>query len=864
MLLGAGGAAKETYVDDVFSTYLWTGNSTSNRNINNGIDLSNEEGMVWIKKRSADDDNLLYDTLRGHNERLITNSDTDNGGLGGRLTGFNSNGFELGDNTQVNASSNEYASWTFRTAPGFFDVVAYTGNGTSGRAISHNLGCNPGFVVVKRKVGGVGDWKCLHRYDFDKYLELNNNQAAASSSADFPSHPTSTTFTVSSDAAVNKDGDSYMAYLFAGGESTATGARSVSFDGSDDYLSLASSSDFAFGTGDFTIEFWVKPHSTSGSNQLLDFRTDGGSANQTGKFNLGLKIQDEVILKGPSNTPDIGVPHSKHPVNPGVWSHIAVVRNSSTTTIYVNGIAGNSASDSNDYTDATLLIGKSSQSPANYLDGEISNFRVVKGTAVYTSAFRPPTEPLTNITNTKLLCCQNSQASYATVAPNSITASGGPTVSDSISPFDDPAGFVFGDSKEGIIKCGSYKGNGSSTGPEIYLGWEPQYLLVKRTDAASHWYVVDSIRGFTADDLHEPLLSPNQNGSNSGGAWTDNYYGISLTGFNINTTSATFNADGGSYIYIAIRRPDGYVGKPAELGTDVFAMDTGNSSNCPPGSFDSNFPVDFALYRKPAASDDWITTARKTGTKYLETNQASTESTDNGALFDSNVGWYNQASGTYQSWMWKRHAGFDLVTYTGNGTAGRGIPHSLNKIPEMMWVKYRNSGTYGWVVYHKGLNGGSSPEGYYLRLDTTGVESTGSSLWNDTAPTSTVFTVGTNPGTNSNTANYIAMLFTSVDGISKCGYYSGSTFEQTITTGFQPRFVIIRQTDEANWTVLDTTRGWSSGSNDAYLLLNTDGDETSTADMGHPTSTGFQVSAASENSGLTNQNGFNYIYYAHA
>ena len=107
------------------------------------------------------------------------------------------------------------------------------------------------------------------------------------------------------------------------------------------------------------------------------------------------------------------------------------------------------------------------------------------------------------------------------------------------------------------------------------------------------------------------------------------------------------------------------------------------------------------------------------------------------------------------------------------------------------------------------------------------------------------------------------MLFASISGISKVGYYDGSNSAQTITTGFQPRFVIIRQTNEANWVVLDTTRGWGSG-DDELLKLNSDAAQDDSYDLGVPTSTGFTVSASSENLGLTNESGFNYIYYAHA
>ena len=105
------------------------------------------------------------------------------------------------------------------------------------------------------------------------------------------------------------------------------------------------------------------------------------------------------------------------------------------------------------------------------------------------------------------------------------------------------------------------------------------------------------------------------------------------------------------------------------------------------------------------------------------------------------------------------------------------------------------------------------------------------------------------------------MLFASVDGISKVGYYAGSSSAQTITTGFQPRFLIIKKIDQVgNWFVLDTVRGWSSG-DDTYLLLNNVAAQQSNWDFGAPTSNGFSLPA---NNYESNLNGKNFIYYAHA
>tara|TARA_Y100001951_G_scaffold95025_1_gene92055 strand:- start:38 stop:907 length:870 start_codon:yes stop_codon:yes gene_type:complete len=289
-------------------------------------------------------------------------------------------------------------------------------------------------------------------------------------------------------------------------------------------------------------------------------------------------------------------------------------------------------------------------------------------------------------------------------------------------------------------------------------------------------------------------------------------------------------------------------------------MDTGAGSSTIP-NFDSNFPVGFAFYRQPASSQSWEVGARLTQGKYLVLNTNAAEGNYAKMSFDSNVGFQNESNhdSTYQAWMWKRHAGFDVVTYKARGGDLASYPHSLGKIPEMIWVKMRNS-SQDWNVYHKGLNGGSSPEGYYMLLNTTDAEASSTTRWGNTAPTAYSFYTGGHTGTNYINYEYIAMLFASVDGISKVGSYTGnSTAGHEISVGFAPRFLIIKPIEQTyGWFVVDTTRGWGSG-DDEVLTLNSSTAESGWG-FGAPTSTGFELN----NDGAINQNGKEYIYYCHA
>ena len=861
ILLGVG-AKKKTYLDDLFSTYLYEGNDSA-RSINNGIDLAGEGGMVWFKNRDDSADHDIYDSVRGVTKRLESNTNnaeaTEN--TTQDLTSFNSNGFSLGAAgwSQTNWPNKDIASWTFRKAPGFFDIVTYTGNG-SNRTISHNLGSVPGMIVVKN-LDEAEHWNVYHRSTTaEKYLQLSSTAVAVDVNTLWnDTEPTASVFSVGTDAGVNKNGIDYVAYLFGGGESPAATARSVDFDGSDDYLDVPSSSDFNFGTGDFTWEFWINPDVQQG--YILCFNGDDGfhfvGTNQKLAYFNTTTGTSSVLYTG----------NGKLPI--GQWSHVAACRSSGTTRIFINGTQTSTASDSHNYPTNELTIGDYSGhtgASGHRVNGKISNVRIIKGTALYTSSFKPPTEPLTNVTNTKLLCCNNSSVTGSTVSPTTITAAGGPTASTD-SPFDDPAGFAFGDEDQGIIKCGSYIGNGLDTGNPIFLNWEPQWVLIKRTTGASRsWYINDSMRGWS------------NNGNSDQGADQDiavntNAAELSFgtghpepTGFNIMTNDPTWNDSGQTYIYMTIRRPDGYVGKPPSLGTDVFAMDTGGQSTTIP-NYDSGFPVDLALFRYFPGTDDWSLNTRLTSGKQLKPNTTNAESTYANGTFDSNVGWNKSGNGvSYQSWMWKRHAGFDVVTYEGNNVTGRSIPHSLSKTPEMIWVKSRSTSNYEWMVYHKGLNGGTNPWEYHLHLQNTDAEADGNWFLNDTAPTSTHFTLFADGYVNGNSNNYIAMLFASVPKISAVGSYTGtgassSPFGPSISLDFQPRFIIIKNASSTgNWGVWDSVRGLGNETANK-LMLNSNNAQSGLTWIRDVNSSGFKLYNSDTD---INTSGDTYIYYAHA
>jgi hypothetical protein len=210
-------------------------------------------------------------------------------------------------------------------------------------------------------------------------------------------------------------------------------------------------------------------------------------------------------------------------------------------------------------------------------------------------------------------------------------------------------------------------------------------------------------------------------------------------------------------------------------------------------------------------------------------------------------------------WMMRRAPSFfDEVCYTGNG-ATQNITHNLGVAPELMIVKKRSvGGTSNWAVYASPLANADA----YLFLNDTAAVNTSSVLWNSTAPTSTVFSLGGSTNINQNGETAIAYLFATCAGVSKVGSYTGNGSTQTINCGFTggARFVLIKKSSgTGDWMVSDSARGIVSG-NDPYLELNNTNAEVTGEDWLDTDSTGFVVNEVSGSN--ANTNGATYIFLA--
>ena len=419
---------------------------------------------------------------------------------------------------------------------------------------------------------------------------------------------------------------------------------------------------------------------------------------------------------------------------------------------------------------------------------------------------------------------------------------------------------------DNVISCGSYTGNGTggdNGGTIVTLGYEPQWVLIKNYSASNtnSWVMMDTMRGLQYGN-DSPLWADL---SDAEQVAQGNYITPLATGFQLSSTSGGVNNLNKNFIYIAIRR--GPMKVPTS-GTSVFSPNasTGTSST---RTITTNFPVDFQL-ANPRTGSSWPVRDRLRGGGVGTTKQLTTTTTDAettlsasfGIYFDNNtgIGLYQNttnASGTnYIYYHFQRAPSFfDEVCYTGTG-ANRNLSHNLQAVPELIICKTR-SGVDNWAVYSA-----STGATKFLILNLNFQAITESTVWNNTSPTSTQFTVGTNTNSNGSGNTYVAYPFATCAGVSKVGSYTGNGSTQTINCGFTggARFVLIKRTDSTgDWYVYDTARGMTTLT-DPYLLLNSTAAESATLGSVTTVSTGFAVNASIL--AAINTNTASYIFLA--
>ena len=429
----------------------------------------------------------------------------------------------------------------------------------------------------------------------------------------------------------------------------------------------------------------------------------------------------------------------------------------------------------------------------------------------------------------------------------------------------------FGESGlDNVISCGSYTGNGSATGPVVTLGYEPQWVMIKRAvGGTGNWVMLDSMRGFTVNTVTgDKILFANTSAAEDDG----NLAYPTATGFGIESSNFDVNVDGDTYIYIAIRR--GPMKVPTS-GTSVFSPVARTGTGTNPTVVTTNTNPDLLMSFPRTASPAgygmlfWdklrgvtqmltsSSTAAETATSSLYTLQGW-QNTGYQAGADFIDGYLNYSGSTYVNYLITRAPGFfDEVCYTGNGVSGRTLVHNLAAVPQIVIVKARST-TGDWRVNLYNTLG--STTGALLQSANAAFSDT--TAWFSYYPTASDFKVGSIQDVNGSGNTYVAYLFATVAGVSKVGSYTGTGTTQVINCGFTAgsRFVMIKRTDSTgDWYVWDSARGIVAG-NDPYLLLNSTAAEVTNTDYVDTAATGFEISSTAP--AAINANGGTFIFLA--
>jgi len=437
---------------------------------------------------------------------------------------------------------------------------------------------------------------------------------------------------------------------------------------------------------------------------------------------------------------------------------------------------------------------------------------------------------------------------------------------------------------DGYQRIGSYTGNGSANGPFIYTGFEPAWIMIKRTDAAGAWNIFDNKRN--SANPRNSILQANV----ADQEYTNTNYNINFytNGFQFLNSTADWNASGGSYIFMAIAaNPD--TTAPTKANSFKTKIYTGTGSTHAITGL--GFKPDFIWTRNRDTTDSSALVDSVRGivspAPYLasDANSANATSTNmptsvqaDGYTITGAGGRTNTNGEDYVSWNWKaadhdrnlatinndgnitsavsanRAAGFSIITYSPNDTVGMTVGHGLSQAPQIVFSKRLDS-AQDWGVYTNVSTGNTTTN--WLSLNDTDAYGSGSFMTlNPTTlelpQTGAFWGYGT---------KQIAYCYHSVTGHSSIGQYTGSGASgKTVTVGFEPSWVLIKNATSAglSWSIWDNQRSPSNPRNLAAWADYAGGDYTQTNGLNF-NSTSFELVNAAN---WLNKSGDTFIYMA--
>ena len=897
-----------------FDVVEYTGDGSSSQAISG---LAFQPDFVWLKSRSEVQNHAVFDVVRGVEKRLHPNLTQSQDDSASGLQAFNSDGFTVGSNNVNGKNGVNYVAWCWKAGGAAvtntdgtitsqvsantdygFSIVTYTGS--AGGTVGHGLGSTPKLIIAKSRTE-TKSWPVYTSVTGkDKYLVLSGSNAEQSASGVWGSSaPTSTVFGIeNSSTGGNVHGD-IVAYCWSEvsgfskfGSYTGTGAAGVS-------VTTGFKPRWVLIKETSQAQHWFIYDTSRGETNIL-WASSSASESQIGSGDGSTQNAIQIDSDG------FTIPHTLSGTN----------RNGSTYFYAAFGDLPGNHFDVNNLVATTGADGTLGRQVSLYTGNDATQHRI--GGVVYSDAvptadgFRPGRAAadgfdgslstyvaLNNYTfnldvgswglsgTLEVYTGSNMQYAVDGGSASSMNANDWTTVGNAnaittltFTRTDGNYPYFYA-----IRLDGEYliDGDGGQA-----LQYEPDLVWVKNRDQTEKHVLVDSVRG-----VDKALYSSSASAEDSGSTYSDRFVSFNSDGFNVGSTHTTTNSDGDDFAAwswsagpnsnktytVKVVSDSGNKYRFDDYGSSGVTLDLQEGSTYifdQSDSSNSGHPIRFGT---SANGTDYTTGVTHTGTPgsagakttlvlgtgvstlyYSCLNhsgmggQINTNSTAGASNFDGSIQAVVKASDTH---------GFSIMRYLGNATAGATVGHGLSKAPEWIIGKNRGGGDAWWVWF----KAHSSDASKFLKLNTTNTESDTQYIANDTAPSSSVVTLGSDYGWNSSQSpGMIMYAWTSVPGYSKFGTYTGSSSLE-ITTGFKVQWLLLKSYagDGFNWVIIDDARGTNSSGVSKKLYPNLTGSENSDGRGNETkvefTDTGFKFL---DEGAETNSSSRSYVYAAFA
>ena len=862
-----------------FNALTYTGNQ-SNLSVN-GCGFSPD--LVWIKSRTNAYNHELYDTVRGVQKALqssTTNAETTE--TQGLLS-FDSDGFSVGSRININEANDQHVAWCWDAGSGSpvsntngsitstvkantdygFSIATFTGTGANA-TVGHGLGQTPDAVIVKQRSAAGNHWVVwTNALSGTQFLYLDGTNSTNTNANIWNSTtPTSSVFSVGSDAQTNGSGNNLVAYCFAEktgfssissytGDGTTDGSKTITTGFKPAFVMMKNAS-----TGSTN---WLMFDNTRDTKPTIELELNANNSNVEGNNGRDVTFTDTGFTVAGNNN-----------INGSGDTYIYMAFADTRDAAFWRDVSG----QGNDWQPNNLTF--SDVVP----DAPSNNFATINNLA--SLGGMTFSEGNTKVRHADIAAFNHARSTMGMTSGkwywewyNSGSSGDAPAllsgiVNDNV-PVSTSNGYVGQNTN-------SYGWNGTS-GERYYNATNIGTIAIPTGDSSGIYMV--------AYDADSGSLYFGKNGTwaNSGNPATGT--GAFWTGIDTDTTwypaGYTINNDAGRWREVVVNhgQDSTFAGNKAAggnvdengYGDFAYAPPSGFlslcSANLPSGAIDTladETPEDYfgtVLYtgngttghaitglsfqpswtwikaRNTARNNNVFDAVRGVG-NIMRTNMTAAEvntnpdilsSFDSGGftLGETTEGYgVNMNGETYAAWNWKAGGAgvsntdgsitstvsvgatsqqnwFSIVSYTGTG-ANATVGHGLGVAPQLYIVKYRNAAG-DWKVYSEDV--GNTYQGFLN--DPSAFQNTGATIWNNTSPTSSVFSIGTNGGVNTNGGNYVAYCFANAEGMCKVGSYigNGSTDGTFVYTGFRPSFLCYKRTDAADsvgWITVDAER----------------------------------------------------------